>query len=201
MREEINATDEEILIGLVGRLTEIKNIKLLLKVAKLFEEKGQANSSKIRFLVIGDGNQRQILEREANELGIAQRVAFLGNRNDPEIFYAGLDIVALTSLNEGTPLSLIEAMANGKAVISTAVGGVVDLLGEIQEKCDGFNICERGLSVASGDVEGFYRGLKYLAENQEVRKSLGANGLKFVTENYSKERLVKDIAALYKNLI
>lgn len=200
LREEIGADENEVLVGLVGRLTEIKNISLLLEVAKLFEIGGNSSFSQLRFVIIGDGNQRQLLESEADGFKLEERVRFIGNRNDPDVFYAGLDIVALTSLNEGTPLSLIEAMANGKAVISTAVGGVVDLLGEIREKRDGFDVCERGISVASGDATAFYKGLIYLAENAELRKILGENGLKFVSENYSKERLVKDITALYRNL-
>lgn len=200
LRKEIGAADEEILVGLVGRLTAIKNISLLLEVAKLFDTEKNSSFSQPRFVIIGDGNQKQLLEDESGNLDLEKRVEFLGNRNDPEIFYAGLDIVALTSLNEGTPLSLIEAMANGRAVISTAVGGVVDLLGEIRETRDGFNVCERGISIASGDAKGFYKGLIYLAENAEVRKSLVRNGLEFVSKNYSKERLVKDITALYRNL-
>lgn len=201
LRKQIGARENEIIVGFVGRLTEIKNIPLLLEVAKLFETKENSSFSQPRFVIIGDGNQRKLLEDKAGRLNLGERVEFLGNRNDADIFYAGLDIVALTSLNEGTPLSLIEAMANGKTVISTAVGGVVDLLGEIWEKRDGFNVCKRGISVASGDAEGFYKGLNYLAENDKVRKSLEENGLKFVSENYSKERLVKDITALYRNLI
>jgi glycosyltransferase involved in cell wall biosynthesis len=200
LRQEIGAKPDEILVGLVGRLTEIKNISLLLKVAKLFKNEEVPDLPKLRFVIIGDGNQRTQLEQEANESGLDDLVEFLGNRNDTEIFYAGLDIVALTSLNEGTPLSLIESMANGKPVISTSVGGVVDLLGEIQEKKDGFNVCERGISVASGDAEGFHKGLIYLAKNAELQKKLGENGREFVSENYSKERLTKDITTLYRKL-
>ena len=80
--------------------------------------------------MLGDGSLRDRLEAQAQALGLAEDVIFAGSRRDPENFYAALDIVALTSLNEGTPLTLIEAMANARPVIATAVGGVVDLLGE-----------------------------------------------------------------------
>ena len=67
-----------------------------------------------------------------------------------------MDVIALTSLNEGTPLSLIEAMANEKPIVSTSVGGVVDLLGDSYGRdIDGFKVCERGIRVESKDVENF----------------------------------------------
>lgn len=200
LREEIGASDEEILVGIVGRLTEIKNISLFLKVAKLYKNGKTANSPLLKFVIIGDGNLRTELENEVETLDVKDVVKFLGNRNDTDVFYAGLDIVALTSLNEGTPLSLIEAMANEKAIISTAVGGVVDLLGEIKEDKDAFKVCERGISVASDDVEGFYQGLSFLAKSENLRVELGDIGKKYVTARYSKERLVHDITNFYRHL-
>ena len=127
-------------------------------------------------------------------------VIFLGNRNDADVFYAGLDVVALTSLNEGTPLSLIEAMANERAVISTAVGGVTDLLGRIEERKTGFQVCERGISVVSGDAQGFCEGLQYLADNDKMRETFGRRGRQYIEANYGKSRLVNDIKKLYAAL-
>ncbi len=201
MRAEIGASEAEILVGLVGRLTEIKNISLFLKVAKLYKQRRNADSPRIRFVIIGDGHLKESLENEAETLGLKDTVFFLGNRSDADIFYAGLHIVALTSLNEGTPLSLIEAMANEKTVISTEVGGVADLLGAVKMEKDNFKICERGVSIASNDAEGFYNGLIFLAKDAQMRFDSGANGKEFVTENYSKERLIRDIQKLYLNLI
>ncbi len=200
MRQEIGASDEDVLVGIVGRLTEIKNISLFLKVAKLYKELETLDFPRLKFIIIGDGNLRTELEAEAKTLGIEDVVKFLGNRNDTDVFYAGLDIVALTSLNEGTPLSLIEAMANEKAVISTAVGGVVDLLGEVKESNDAFKVCERGISVASDDAVMFYQGLIYLAKDENLRLELGDKGKKYITARYSKERLVRDIMQLYRYL-
>lgn len=200
LREEIGASDEDILVGIVGRLTEIKNLSLFLKVIKLYKERETSEVLRLKFVVIGDGNLRTQLEAEAETLGIEDVVKFLGNRNDTDIFYAGLDIVALTSLNEGTPLSLIEAMANEKAIISTAVGGVVDLLGEIKENKNSFKFCERGISIAGEDAEIFYQGLIYLAKDKNLRVELGKEGKKYVVAKYSKERLVSDIVQLYRYL-
>ena len=200
LRDEIGAKPDEILVGFVGRLTEIKNVPLLLKVAKLYKEKRKADFPNLRFVIIGDGHLRKDLEKEAEMLDLKDTVEFLGNREDAEVFYAGLDIVALVSLNEGTPLSLIEAMANEKAVVSTSVGGVIDLLGEIQSENDGFTVCERGIRTASGDAEGFYKGLIRLAEDDALRAKTSNAGKRFVRENYSKERLIKDIRTLYTEL-
>lgn len=200
LRREIGATDDEILVGFVGRFTEIKNIPLFLQGAKIYTEKKKAESPKLKFVLVGDGHLREGLEKKAKEFGLNDNLIFLGNRNDADIFYAGLDIVALTSFNEGTPLSLIEAMANAKAVISTKVGGVPDLLGQIVEKNENFDIHERGVGIASEDAEALFNGLIFLAENSERRKKLGDGGKNFVSENYSKNRLINDIKKLYRKV-
>jgi len=111
--------------------------------------------------------------------------------------------VALTSKNEGTPLTLIEAMANGIPVISTAVGGVVDLLGERDREADRetqYLICRRGVSVGPNDAEAFAAGLERLVSDASLRKELGARGREFVVRNYSRERLLDDIRAMYHEL-
>jgi glycosyltransferase involved in cell wall biosynthesis len=200
LREEIGATADEILVGFVGRLTEIKNIPLILKAAKIYKEQNNSSLPKLKFIIIGDGNLRESLEREVDKLGIKETVIFLGNRNDADIFYAGLDIVVLSSLNEGTPLSLIEAMANGKTFVSTAVGGVVDLLGKTVEEKEDVKIHERGIGIASGNANALFGALIYLAKNESLRKTLGAKGKEFVQNNYSKERLTGDIINLYREL-
>ncbi len=201
LRGETNAENNELLVGIVGRLTEIKNYPLFLKTAEIYRNSKAGDIPPLKFVVIGDGNLRQSLEKEAETLGIKDLIIFLGNRNDADVFYAGLDIVALTSLNEGTPLSLIEAMANEKAIIATNVGGVADLLGEAEREMNNFTICERGISVRSQDAEGFFNGLAYLAANQSVRQKMGKNGKKFVLENYDKQRLAADIKKLYRDLM
>jgi glycosyltransferase involved in cell wall biosynthesis len=198
LREELKAGQDELLIGIVGRLTEIKNHRLFLEAAALLKKHG---GLKARFLVVGDGALRQQLETQAQKLGLQSDVVFLGNRNDPENFYPALDIVALTSLNEGTPLSLIEAMANARPVIATAVGGVVDLLGPVSQVETGYQICERGLKVESGDAKGFARALRRLVEDEELRRTLADKGPEFVARNYSKARLLADMSELYEGLL
>lgn len=199
-RSEIDAADDAIVVGFVGRLTQIKNVSLLLDAARLCKLDGRPDVPGMKFAIIGDGHRRASLEKEAASLGISDNLVFLGNRDDPATFYAGLDIVALTSLNEGTPLSLIEAMAAGCPVISTGVGGVVDLLGEITEAKDEFLVCERGIRIDSKSAENFYNGLIYLAKNGTLRASLAERGRAFINEQYSKHRLVEDMKNLYRSL-
>ena len=183
-RQELGIDGDVVLVGIVGRLTEIKNHRMFLNsVARL---KGQAS---MRFVIIGDGSLRPALEQQARSLGLESEVIFTGGRRDPEYFYPALDIVALTSLNEGTPLTLIEAMANARPVVATAVGGVVDLL------ADG-----RGISVPSGDEEAFAAALRRLAADPQLQKELGARGHEFVDRVYRKERLIEDIKGLYREL-
>ncbi len=184
-RDELGIDEETILVGIVGRLTEIKNHQMFLNsVARLKDQ------SALQFVVIGDGALRQKLEEQARSLGLREKVIFAGSRKDPEYFYPALDIVALTSLNEGTPLTLIEAMANARPIVATSVGGVVDLLGE-----------DRGIRVPPRDEEAFAAALIKLAGDKQLRHDMGARGHEFVKRNYGKERLVEDIKHLYRELL
>ena len=195
IRVEIGAADDQIIVGFVGRLTEIKNLSLFLRTANLF-----LDDSRVKFVVVGDGHLRAPLEREAAELGIDKNTVFLGNRGDVADVYNALDVVALTSLNEGTPLSLIEAMAAGRPVISTAVGGVVDLLGNIIEENAGFSICERGVRISSFDPSDYKKGLLALVEDESKRNEIAIRGKQYIWSYYSKQRLIDDIKSLYRQL-
>lgn len=198
-REEFRIDGDVLLVGFVGRLTEIKNIPMLLEGAKAYLGVGDAPET--RFIIIGDGHMRAELESTAAALEISEKVIFAGNREDLAAVYAGLDILALTSLNEGTPLSVIEAMASRRPVIATMVGGVVDLLGVSNHSADGFSVCDRGIGVASGDAAAFAKGLIYLAKNERLRFDLSEKGYQFAIDTYGKERLVSDIRSLYRRLV
>src|SRR6185503_9591199 len=200
-RDELKVNANDILVGIVGRLTEVKNHELFLQGAALFKQyfAGGPAGGRVRFVVIGDGNLRSKLEQEASDKGLADEVVFVGSRRDPENFYPALDVVALTSRNEGTPLTLIEAMANARPVVSTSVGGVVDLLGDVVE--DGpYKVCKRGISVPPDDEEAFVAALSRIIRDRSLRQELGGRGLEFVEVNYSKERLIEDIKGLYDEL-
>lgn len=206
VRSELGAEDADILVGIVGRLTEIKNHQLFLQAARLFKERfGGRSRRRVRFAVIGDGHLRQKLEEQAHQLGLGGDLRFAGTRQDPQDFYPALDIVALTSRNEGTPLTLIEAMANGRPGIATDVGGVVDLLGPARTPCDGpdggYTLRERGVLVRPDDADAFCAGLARLVGDEGLRRELGKRGRLFVERNYSKERLFSDLSALYDGLL
>lgn len=195
LRDEFGVKDGEIAVGFVGRLTEIKNISLLLGTAALFRDKAN-----VKFLIVGDGHLRKRLEQEAASIGADENTTFLGNRNDIAEIYNALDIVALTSLNEGTPLSLIEAMAAGKAVISTGVGGVRDLLGSVVDAKEGFVVCERGIRIDSFEASDFQAGLEHLIRNEQQRSEIAQRGKTYIRSTYSKQRLIDDIKRLYREL-
>ena len=202
-RDELGVSDSEILVGIVGRLTEIKNHDLFLQAILQFKATPRRENAPVKFVLIGDGNLRESLERTTSALGLNDHVIFAGTRRDPENFYPGLDVVALTSKNEGTPLTLIEAMANGVPVISTAVGGVVDLLGEGEieaHQISQYQICRRGISVPANDAAALAAGLERLVSDAVLREELGMRGREFVIKNYSRERLLDDIRTLYRSL-
>lgn len=203
LREEIGLEEDKIIIGIVGRLTEIKNHSLFLQVAHIYKKakKNEPELPFLHFVIVGDGHLRSQLESEAKSLDIEDIVTFLGNRQDAEIFHAGLDIEALTSFNEGSPFVLIEAMANGRPIIATAVGGVVDLLGKPEIETDGFAVCERGIRVSSNNAEMFCKGLIYLIKDEKLRKDLQIKGEKFAVSNFSIERLTSDTKTLYRDLV
>jgi len=195
-RQELGVAADELLIGAVGRLTEIKNHIMLLESAALLFRRGIP----ARLVIVGDGHLRDRLGQHARELGISERVRFTGFRRDVLALYPALDLVALTSLNEGTPLTLIEAMASARPVAVSEVGGVPDLLGARQSFPVGFSVWDHGVSVPTGDVARFALALGFLAEHPDLRAEMGARGRAFVERNCSRERLLNDVAKLYRAL-
>ena len=195
--KESGLAHEHTAIGIVGRLCEVKNHKMFLEAAARMLKN---LSGRATFVIIGDGHLRKALELQTVELGISDEVVFTGFREDAISLYAGLDIVALTSLNEGTPLTLIEAMCCGRAVAATEVGGVEDLMGARRSKIHGFTVWDHGVTAPSGDADAFARALRFLIDNPELREEMGKLGRAFVTVRMSKERLLGDIEHLYNEL-
>jgi len=157
-----------------------------------------------RFLIIGDGELRNDLVKCCEQQGVSRYVKFCGWQTDLANVYADLDIVALTSINEGTPVSIIEAMASSVPVISADAGGVRDLLGAPVQgvSSNGFQVHERGILCQQGDVEGFAMGLKYLVENHSrLKKEMSRGARLFAEQNFAKERLLHDIESLYVELM
>ena len=142
-------------------------------------------------LIAGDGELRGELEAYARQLGIADRVRFLGWRRDLATIYGATDVFMLTSRNEGTPVALIEAMAAGVPGVSTDVGGVKDVIDSV----------EVGARVPDGDAAGLAAHLvRYLAD-ADLRRRTGQRARAAVLDRYSLDRLVRDITALYRDLL
>jgi glycosyltransferase involved in cell wall biosynthesis len=201
LRREYAISDDEVVIGIVGRLCEVKNHAMLVESAALVKKSCNGSGPRTRFVIVGDGHLRANIERQAQDLGVAGNTVLTGFRRDATSLYSGLDITALTSLNEGTPLTLIEAMCCGRPVVATEVGGVVDVMGSRRESLDGFTIWDHGVTAPSGDAETFARALRFLIQSPDLRREMGERGRTFVRSGMSTERLVNDIDALYHSLI
>lgn len=198
-RDEFLLDDDEIAIGIIGRLVPIKNHKLFIDAFKYSLEK---SNKKIRGFIIGDGSERDSLKEYSSEQGIdfvngdfsPQRKAslhFTSWIKNIDTVTAGLDIVALTSLNEGTPVSLIEAQAANKAIITTKVGGVINTI--IPNKT--------ALVKDLDDHEGFMSDFLQLIENDQLRNELSKNGWEHASSKFHYQRLVDDMDKVYQGLL
>ena len=187
-RQQYNLAADEVAIGIIGRLVPIKNHDLFLNALKKVIEK---TNQKVRAFLIGDGQNRSHLEKLVTKLQLDESVVFTSWIKDVEIPMAGVDIVALTSLNEGTPVSLIEAQAAGKPVVTTDVGGIGNVIQ------DGVT----GLLSPSNNVDAFAENLEKLINNEQLRNQMGSKGWDFIKDRYHYERLVRDTATLYSELL
>jgi glycosyltransferase involved in cell wall biosynthesis len=191
---------ETFLVGAIGRLTLVKNHSLLLNALKCINDQGKGDSFK--FLIVGDGELRTDLINEALDLGVRDKVIFVGWQRDIPPIYGALDAVVITSKNEGTPVTLIEAMASGKPIVATDVGGVRDLLGGSKRETHGaFEVARNGILVPPGDAKTFADALLFIQENREICARMVSNSKDFAVEQYSIKRLLDDIKSLYDDLM
>lgn len=197
-RKEHQIDDDEIAIGIVGRLAPIKNHQLFIKaIARAKQQSGK----KIRAFIVGDGETRYVLEALAHQYNLSispnghttqkPDIRFTSWIKQVDYVYAGLDIVALTSLNEGTPVSLIEAQAAAKPIVSTNVGGIKDIV--IENKT--------ALLSDPSDEEAFISNLISLINNAELRKKMSHTGKDFMLSNYHYLNLVQNTKELYNKLL
>ncbi len=198
-REEFQIDDKDFLIAAVGRLCEVKNFSLMIRAFAL--ARGENPEFHGRLIIAGDGNLRTELEKCARDLGVEEMVTFTGFKSDVETLYPSVDLAALSSLNEGTPLSLIEAMGHGRPVLTTEVGGYREILGHVIRVAEGFTIWEHGISVRSGDTEGYANALLFMAANPALRDRMGEKARAHVYRNHARERLVSDMATLYHDIL
>jgi len=187
IRSELNVNDEQRLIVYVGRLRPVKGVEYGIKAfAKALEQ-----NPNMHFALAGEGEQRTYLQTLTSELGIDDNVSFLGVRNDLPDLLSAADIVLLPSLNEGFPRTAIEAMAAGKPVIATRVGGSPEAI------ADG----KTGILVPSKDIDAMSSALVKLAGDAELQARLGAAGRLRAEQNYSVDNYVSRLDGLYQQLL
>lgn len=195
-RTQYNLADDEVAIGIVGRLVPIKNHALFIKAIK---QAAETTNQKIRAFIIGDGEERPNLEALAQSLGLSygsspkekHLITFTSWIKDIDVSNAGMDIIALTSNNEGTPVSLIEAQASGKPIVSTNVGGIENIVIANQT----------ALLSRTGDVNDFVKNLLTLANSSELRETMAQSGADYVRQKFSYQRLCSDMIHLYNVLL
>ncbi|HVA98235.1 MAG TPA: glycosyltransferase [Bacteroidia bacterium] len=197
-RKQYNIDEDELVISIVGRLVPIKNHRLFLEALKIVSNK---TSIKIRAFIIGDGEERANIENYARQLKInfsdanksteKNLLTFTSWIKDIDIAMAGSDIIALTSFNEGTPVSLIEAQAAGKPIVSCKVGGIENIVLEGKTAL---------LSENNNAVE-LAQNILILLQDGTLREKFSDNGWDFVNEKFSYHRLTNDMKFLYRNLM
>lgn len=186
-RQELALNNASRLVGIVGRIFPIKNHRLFLDAAARIA----AQEPTARFVIVGDGVLRSALEQQAKELGIADRVVFTGWRRDLPRIYVDLDALVVSSDNEGTPVSAIEAMACGCPVVATRVGGLPDL------------IIDRatGRLVPPRDADALASAVVNLIHSPEAARELGRNAREAVRQRFAVTRLIDDMDQLYSQLL
>ena len=182
LRRRLGLAPDVPLVGIIGRLVPIKDVVTLFEaVARLPE---------VHLAVVGDGELRESLQARVGRMGLAHRVHFTGWITDVASVMSDVDVVALTSRNEGTPVSLIEAAACGRPVVATTVGGVPMV---VDHGVTGF-------LVPRGDPVAFAEYLGRLVADPETRRRMGTAGRTRVAERFSQDRLLRDIRELYAEL-
>jgi glycosyltransferase involved in cell wall biosynthesis len=168
-------------------MTGVKDTGAVLEIVRATRERG----IDAVLCMVGDGPDREGLEQLAHELGIARSCYFVGYQEDVAGYYRLFDAFVLPSVNEGTPVSAIEALASGTPVVANRVGGVPDV---VRDGVDGF-------LVEPGDVEEAAIRVETLARDPGLRTTMGGEGRARILERYAVSRLVDDVDRLYRSLL
>jgi glycosyltransferase involved in cell wall biosynthesis len=186
-RRLLGVPDDRFLVGWMGRMTAVKRTDDVLLAFKELRDRGVDAG----LCLVGDGPDRDGLEERAYELGIARHVFSLGYQDAVADWYAAFDVLILPSANEGTPVSVIEALAARRPVVATDVGGVSDV---VRDGVDGF-------LVEAGDTTALAERLATLAGDETLRTRMGEAGRERVLQRYAVSRLVDDVDRLYRSLL
>jgi glycosyltransferase involved in cell wall biosynthesis len=186
-RRVMGIPDGRFVVGWIGRMTGVKRTDVLLHGFRTLREDGVDAV----LCMVGDGPDRESVEQLADELGIVRDCLFTGYQEDVGPFFAAFDVFVLTSGNEGTPVTAIEALAAGCPVVATRVGGVPDVV------TDG----EDGFLVSPAAVDELAGRLADLARDPDLRARMGASGRARMRTRYAVDRLIDDTDRLYRELL
>jgi glycosyltransferase involved in cell wall biosynthesis len=177
--------DSDLVVS-VGRLAVEKNYTLLVDAIVRLRDR----FPKIRCLLVGDGDRADEIRRRIESAGAEERIVLAGSRSDIPDILAAADLFVLSSIREGLPVALLEAMASGTAIAATAVGGIPEVIR------DGVS----GLLVPPVDAAALAEAVGTLLGNADLRRALGKEGRKIVEKEYSIRRTAELIGAIYQDL-
>jgi glycosyltransferase involved in cell wall biosynthesis len=184
IRADIGADEDTLVVGFIGRLAAVKRPVDLVRAFAAVE-------SEALLAVVGDGEERALAEATAIELGVADRCRFVGYQRDAPGWYAAFDVLLLASANEGTPVAAIEALAAGRPVVATDVGGTATVVD------DG----ETGFLARARDIDALAANLDRLARDRELRTRMGELGAARMVQRFSTARMVADLESVYARAI
>jgi glycosyltransferase involved in cell wall biosynthesis len=193
-RRKYAIPDGAVVVSIIGRIVPVKNHSLFLRAVHRLREKYKpsTNAPEVRFLIIGDGGHRAEIEAEAQALHLTEPLLTFTSWIFPiEEAIAGTDIIALSSHNEGSPVSLVEAQAAARPVVATRVGGVPDTVLEN----------ESAFIVPPNDAEAFAKALEQLIADAELRAKMGAQGRLFVERQFHYLKRVEETYNLYEQIL
>jgi glycosyltransferase involved in cell wall biosynthesis len=186
LRQRLGLSADRQYVGVIARFHPVKDHAMLVRAfAQVAIERPAVD-----LLLVGDGVLRTDLERQVQELGIQERVRFLGVRSDVPDILAAIDVFALTSLSEAASLTLMEAMATGLPVVVTAVGGNPDI---VRDGCE-------GLLVPRGDAAATARALGQLLDDPASARAMGQAGRERATQRYQLQQTIDRYWDLYSRL-
>jgi glycosyltransferase involved in cell wall biosynthesis len=180
-RAELGVEADEFVVGTVARLDPVKDLATLLRAFALL-----TRDRRMTLMVVGDGPERGALEDLARDLGIAERVRFLGRRDDARDWLWACDAYVNSSISEGVSLTILEAMAASLPIVATRVGGTVEVVD-----------AGSGRLVPARDPAALAEAIGALAASSAMRRTLGVWGRRRVDSLFNLERMVRDYRAVY----
>jgi len=186
LRKELKLGEKEFLIGTMGRLTPVKGLESFLKAARII----RCQKPNVKFIIAGDGPLKDALQKQARECGLDEVVLFLGHRNDSHDILGLLDLFVVSSMSEGIPMVLLEALSLARPVVATLIGGIPEVI-------------EHGVSgllVTPGREDELAKSCIALMDDSDYARRLGAAGRQRVVEHFSASAMANNVAEIYRSL-